>query len=58
MKDGGFSAGNLWPLALVMAMSSVLCMLLLKRFGERVRRNRPDKMFWDKAVLFIEAPTA
>ena len=26
--------------------------------GERVRRNRPDKMFWDKAVLFIEAPTA
>ena len=31
MKDGGFSAGNLWPLALVMAMSSVLCMLLLKR---------------------------
>ena len=31
MKDRGFSAGNLWPLALVMAMSSVLCMLLLKR---------------------------
>ena len=26
--------------------------------GERVRRNRTDKMFWDKAVLFIEAPTA
>lgn len=30
-RTADFSAGNLWPLALVMAMSSVLCMLLLKR---------------------------
>lgn len=31
MIDGGFSAGSLWPLAVIFAAAAILCVLLLKR---------------------------